>query len=276
MLTCKQITELVTDYAEGHLRFQDRLRFQLHIALCPHCRVYVRQLETTARALGKLPEPQISPQLMEDLLRRFDGWEVSRRAAEQAPTVPKVTSLALASQRKPRAGALASVLAVLAALALIVTLASHRSRSPTDWAVASVLATAAVALAAVASRLSIGGVVAGVSAALIAALLAGGDGPLALSTGMHCFGIEFASAVVVAGAAWLAIRRGEASSSQVRYALPVAAVAGALAGDAALHITCSAHAVLQHLLVFHVGGVLVAAAGSALLTPRAWPRRTHS
>jgi hypothetical protein len=273
MLTCKQITELVTDYGEGHLCLQDRLRFQLHLVMCRHCRAYVRQLETTTQALGKLPEPEVPPQLMDDLLRRFDGWEVSRHATEQHPTVPKAAFLAPASRREPRPRAFAAVLAVFAVLALIVAVASHRSRSPADWVVASALAASAFALAAVASRFSLGGVAAGVSAALMAALLAGGGGSLDLSTGLHCLAIEVASAAAVAGAAWLPIRRGLASS-QARHALPAAAVAGALAGDAALQITCGAHSVLLHLVVFHVGGVLVAAAG-ALLALRAWPRPTH-
>jgi hypothetical protein len=209
---------------------------------------------------------------MDDLLRRFDGWKVSPRATARHAAVPKAAFLSLAPPREGWSLALASVLAVLASLALIVALASHRSRSSTDWTVASALAASAVALAAVASRFSLGGVVAGVSAALLAALLAGGEGPLALASGLHCLGIEIATAAAVAGAAWLAIRRGLASS-RARHALPAAAVAGALAGDAALQITCGANA-LPHLLVFHVGGVLVVAAG-ALLTLRAWPRPMH-
>ncbi len=255
MLTCKQITELVTDYAEGHLRFFDRFRFHLHLRTCPHCRAYVKQLEIAARALGKLPEPEIPPELMDELRRSFEGWKGPREA-------------------RPRAlGSVLAVLPVLAALVLLVALAPHRSRSPGDWAVASALGLSAVALAAVASRISLGVVAAGVSAAFVAALVAGGEGPLALPTGLHCLGIEVASAAAAAGTAWLAIRRGPAS--RARYALAAAAVAGALAGDAALEITCDVHTALPHLLAFHVGGVLVAAAG-ALLALRSRPRPVQS
>ena len=48
MLTCKEITELVTDYAEGNLSFMDRVRFQMHIGMCRNCRRYVRQVKATA------------------------------------------------------------------------------------------------------------------------------------------------------------------------------------------------------------------------------------
>jgi hypothetical protein len=39
-----------------------------------------------------------------------------------------------------------------------------------------------------------------------------------------------------------------------------AAAAGALAGHAALHLTCPVRAATPHLLAFHAGGVLLAAA----------------
>lgn len=78
MLTCKQIAELVTAYAEGQLGVADRLRFQLHLGLCANCRTYVRQMKATARALGRLPEPELPPELEAELLRRFEGWKAKR------------------------------------------------------------------------------------------------------------------------------------------------------------------------------------------------------
>ena len=75
MMTCKQVTELVTAYAEGQLRFLDRLRFQVHLGLCAHCRRYVRQLRATARALGQLPEPELPAELQDELMRRFERWK---------------------------------------------------------------------------------------------------------------------------------------------------------------------------------------------------------
>lgn len=80
MLTCKQISELVTAYAEGQLSFADNLRFHLHLGMCANCRAYVRQLKATAKALGRLPEPEIPPALESELLRAFEGWKASRRS----------------------------------------------------------------------------------------------------------------------------------------------------------------------------------------------------
>jgi anti-sigma factor RsiW len=78
MLSCREITELVTDYVEGALSFTDRLRFQMHIGMCRHCRAYLRQMKLSAKTLGYLPEPELPPELENELLRRFEGWKASR------------------------------------------------------------------------------------------------------------------------------------------------------------------------------------------------------
>jgi anti-sigma factor ChrR (cupin superfamily) len=75
MLTCKEITDLVTEYAEGNLSLMDRIRFQLHIGMCRHCRRYVRQVKATAAALGLLPPPEVPPDLELELLQRFETWK---------------------------------------------------------------------------------------------------------------------------------------------------------------------------------------------------------
>ena len=78
MLTCREITELVTAYAEGQLRLMDRIRFLLHIGMCRNCRTYVRQVKATTRALGELPPPEMPPELEAELLRRFENWKSTR------------------------------------------------------------------------------------------------------------------------------------------------------------------------------------------------------
>ncbi len=78
MLTCKEITELVTDYVEGNLSFADRIRFRMHVAMCRNCRRYVRQLKATAAAMGKLTPPELPPELEDELLRRFESWKRTR------------------------------------------------------------------------------------------------------------------------------------------------------------------------------------------------------
>lgn len=78
MLTCKEITDLVTEYAEGNLSFMDRIRFQMHIGMCRNCRRYVRQVKATAGALGLLPPPEMPAELELELLQRFESWKSTR------------------------------------------------------------------------------------------------------------------------------------------------------------------------------------------------------
>ena len=75
MPTCRQVTELVTDYVEGRLSAWDRLRFQAHLGLCRGCRAYVRQMRLTARSLGALPPPALDGHVEAELLKRFEGWK---------------------------------------------------------------------------------------------------------------------------------------------------------------------------------------------------------
>jgi predicted anti-sigma-YlaC factor YlaD len=75
MLTCRELTELVTEYLEGQLSLGQRLRFEMHIAMCGHCRAYLRQMKHTVQILGKLPEESVPPDALNELLERFRGWK---------------------------------------------------------------------------------------------------------------------------------------------------------------------------------------------------------
>ena len=44
MLTCEQMTALVTEYVEGRLPFTERAKFRMHILMCKHCREYLAQI----------------------------------------------------------------------------------------------------------------------------------------------------------------------------------------------------------------------------------------
>lgn len=74
MITCQQLTELVTDYVEGRASMWDRVRFRLHLAVCPACVAYVHQLELTVAAVGHLPPEALDPAMEAELLEVFRGW----------------------------------------------------------------------------------------------------------------------------------------------------------------------------------------------------------
>lgn len=71
MLTCQELTELVTDYLEGRLSLMQRVQFHLHVGMCRHCRAYLRQMRMTVRTLGHLPDEPIPPGMRDELLERF-------------------------------------------------------------------------------------------------------------------------------------------------------------------------------------------------------------
>lgn len=75
MLTCRELTELVTDYLEGRPSLWERVRFELHLAGCRHCRAYLQQMRQTIQALGALPGEAVSNQICDDLLHRFRDWK---------------------------------------------------------------------------------------------------------------------------------------------------------------------------------------------------------
>ncbi len=163
-------------------------------------------------------------------------------------------------RREARRRMLASVIAVCAAFALSVALARHRSPAMQDRAIALALAALATALGAASRRFALAVVAAAPLAALGVALVTGAAGPPQASVGVDCLATEIACSVLVVAGAWLAIRRG--TSSLAPRAVAAGAAAGALGAVAALQLTCRAHTALPHLLVFHVAGVLLAAAAA--------------
>jgi hypothetical protein len=80
MLSCREITELATAYAERALPFMDRVRFLMHLSMCTHCRRYVKQLRLAVDVSGRvsLPTPKPTPETKEALLRTFRGWQGGR------------------------------------------------------------------------------------------------------------------------------------------------------------------------------------------------------
>jgi len=77
-LECRELVELVTEYLEGSLAPEERTRFELHLAICPGCTAYVRQLRGTLRAAGRLTERSLSDDARDRLLRAFRDWKRRR------------------------------------------------------------------------------------------------------------------------------------------------------------------------------------------------------
>jgi anti-sigma factor RsiW len=74
-LTCQEFVELVTEYLEGALPPEERLRFERHLAICPGCVTYVAQFRETIAVTGALREEDISPTARNALLEQFGNWK---------------------------------------------------------------------------------------------------------------------------------------------------------------------------------------------------------
>src|SRR5262245_3383951 len=76
-LTCKELTELITDYLEERLSQVNRIRFEEHLSACPGCVVYVDQMRATIAAIGSKPPLNIPLKMESTLLEAFRHWKKS-------------------------------------------------------------------------------------------------------------------------------------------------------------------------------------------------------
>jgi predicted anti-sigma-YlaC factor YlaD len=84
MISCKQMTELVTDYLEGRLNFTQRLAFQMHLGMCKVCRAYLAQMRETVRLTGKASTVDMPAAVEAELLQRFRHWQADPTVADPA------------------------------------------------------------------------------------------------------------------------------------------------------------------------------------------------
>ena len=68
MPTCRDMSELVTDYLERALPARTRVEMRWHLALCGACRSYFAQMRETVGLLARLPRQPPSPELEQSML----------------------------------------------------------------------------------------------------------------------------------------------------------------------------------------------------------------
>jgi len=150
---------------------------------------------------------------------------------------------------------------VLAAFVLEVSISRHLRTDPRAIGEALVVAAVAVLVGGW-NRSGLARVIVSLSASAAFALAMGSVPLLAPGLGVKCMALELVAAAIP----WVGFRRVTGVGGTKWEGAAVAA-AGALAGHAALHLSCRVPNASAHLLVFHVGGVVLAAALGALLTP---------
>jgi len=75
LITCRQLVELVTDYVEGTLTPEARVRVEAHLATCDGCGAYVEQMRMTLRVVGHLAPEDLDPRVERSLLDAFRDWK---------------------------------------------------------------------------------------------------------------------------------------------------------------------------------------------------------
>ena len=76
-LTCAELVDLVSDYIEGALARDERVRFEEHLTICTGCANYLDQMRTTIALSGRLRVDNLSPKVRADLVDAFRGWRAN-------------------------------------------------------------------------------------------------------------------------------------------------------------------------------------------------------
>jgi len=242
-------SEHIDEHAAGiaSLPFSDpeRIAAEAHAATCARCASALRQ------------SAQLMALIDEALLPVFEADGVQRAQAD----------IWLRIRRQERRTAIATAASVLVSFGVALLLATHHAFDPHRWLVAlSVLASALLfaVLAGHGRWLSMG---LSLATSVLVASLVGSQSGVAMVHGLCCIGVELAAAVIpYATLAFGVLRAPEAG--QAPY-FAAASVAGALAGQAALVITCPEHSHTPHQFAAHVAGVVAAALISYQLRTRA-------
>lgn len=246
MTPCAQLRQDAAGIAALGADDPDRVAFLAHAKDCPGCLRALHDAEEVLRLLDAAPRPAPAA----SALRRASAQIVSElRWLSRQPAV--------------RAGAVAA--------GWLCLLLVERHRAPDGWLVSALVAGAAALIAAY-----LRGLLAPAGALLLSAALAlyaGREPGLAPVTGVVCMLMELVVAVFPLAAVFWLVRK---TGSRAPEAVVPAAVAGALAGQAGLHLTCPAHSFWGHVWAFHFTGVAVAALAAGLWTKRAAGRAARA
>ena len=77
MMTCREATCLLTEEREGQLSAWTRLRYRMHLGICPRCRAYARGYDQVLEALASLPREPPPAHLHDALVERVRRKSVS-------------------------------------------------------------------------------------------------------------------------------------------------------------------------------------------------------
>ena len=253
MTICEQVGSRSIALAALSPNDPEREAAVAHARSCPGCAQALREgtllLELIDLELRPLPLTEAVLQRVERaVLAEVDGARAPRAAPGCQAHLVFAASAALA-------------------FALLVLLSRQRAPDLGSWIVAAAAASLAALLAGLSGRGANAVLAAGV-ASLALAMWAGSAQGLDPLIGLKCVAIELVAASVPFAVA--ALSRGAVPRPSSPGPAAALAAAAALAGQAALHLTCPVRHALPHLLAFHVAGVALAVVlGARVLRARA-------
>lgn len=74
-ITCKELTEVLTDYLEGTIPLEDRAVLEAHLVLCEGCATYVEQMRQVIRTVHALRPDDVEATAPDSLLEAFRAWK---------------------------------------------------------------------------------------------------------------------------------------------------------------------------------------------------------
>lgn len=80
MPTCRDMSELVTDYVEGALPSRVWVSARWHLVLCGACRAYFAQMRETVGLLARLPQPSPPPGVEDRVIARLGAGDADKPA----------------------------------------------------------------------------------------------------------------------------------------------------------------------------------------------------
>jgi len=77
MLSCKDVSETVTDHLEGSTTFRERAALRFHLLICKHCRRFYHQFKIAAGVSGQLGSEVSEPtdEEIDELVRKLKARE---------------------------------------------------------------------------------------------------------------------------------------------------------------------------------------------------------
>ncbi|MEJ2239399.1 MAG: zf-HC2 domain-containing protein [Gemmatimonadales bacterium] len=78
MLTCEQVTAKASAFVDGEVSLRERVGIRLHLAICVHCRGFLRLFRLLITRLSRQDEDvEVSEQLVAQVLNAIDSSETA-------------------------------------------------------------------------------------------------------------------------------------------------------------------------------------------------------